>query len=700
MRTRLSFLFMVVSLSFICVALHCLSEGALAQSCSSAKQKRLRTCVDRALPRCIPKGTSCSTMQAGLTVDDAVESAQETCCAQPQSKRKACYSRIIKYYKNAPSIFYQNVKSGISGISSCPRRTAAASAARSCSNANVDLMQTCAGDAIVRCAKASSGCSAYKAVLNVTDVKQLAAEKCCSEPDLWQCLNNFYLVSYKNMPKTFASAVLATLRSLAATGCPVVPTQPPVATATPTATPTHGPTCTTTERTVTITNNSSVDMWLGVTAGTLSCLTDADCPTAASGSCKGANAAAGVAGTCQCSTQVDCGTVAQCNANNSLCYWNLPVVASGQYHMPVSAQTVLCFPPPQSGKNIQWSGNIFGRTGCDANGQNCQTGDCLSITGGACATATGGVPPATLIEFTLSNQVLSPSSLGPDYYDISIINGINLAASFSPVAGTYQATNNDPYSCTSPGATTQPGTLTGCSWTVTPSVSSVDQTNLLRDVNPVSFANSGLCPNGGTPNSLGYCECSVDSDCSSSGLVCGLALNAKVNQQYTQVCGNKIGWWTANQICSSSVNNQSPLVPFGYPLYCADAVTNSDLSTSTRTNLHNCSKPAGATNPEQSQSCYSNGAAFDCCGCATSLHADFGDWPTIVSSSFGGQDNGCYNNNSNWVTIAQPWLVFLKKACPTAYTYPYDDATSTFTCQGASGVVGPPSYQASFFDTL
>jgi hypothetical protein len=31
---------------------------------------------------------------------------------------------------------------------------------------------------------------------------------------------------------------------------------------------------------------------------------------------------------------------------------------------------------------------------------------------------------------------------------------------------------------------------------------------------------------------------------------------------------------------------------------------------------------------------------------------------------------------------------FLKQACPTAYVYPFDDATSTFTCRRASNATG------------
>jgi hypothetical protein len=281
---------------------------------------------------------------------------------------------------------------------------------------------------------------------------------------------------------------------------------------------------------------------------------------------------------------------------------------------------------------------------------------------------------------------------GPDFYDVSIINGINLAASFGPVAGTYQAVSGDPYSCTTPGSQVAQGSLEACNWTITPTVSGADQTTLLRNVSPVN-ANGQTCGTGAAPNSIGYCECSTDSDCSASGLVCGLAQNAG-KDQYTQVCGNKIGWWTADQLCGSSTGAKAPL---GAPLNCGTTFSNSDGSISTYTNLHICTQPAGATKPEQAQSCYNSAAVSDCCGCATSASAD-GSWPTTLNPGFGGSDNGCYSNNPNWVSIAQPWLVFLKNACPTAYTYAFDDATSTFTCQGSS-TVGPPSYQVSFFDT-
>ena len=444
--------------------------------------------------------------------------------------------------------------------------------------------------------------------------------------------------------------------------------------------------CSAGQRLFNVTNTSGQQIWLGITSGTISCLADSDCPTGAAGSCQGANPGAGVAGTCSCTG--GCGTVSQCNSADNFCHWNLPTV--GAVNLQSGQSTTLCFPAAQAGKKIQWSGNIFARTGCSAT-EPCQTGDCGTLGGKPCPVGKGGNPPATLAEFTLSNPAVTTA--GPDFYDISIINGVNLAVSMGPVTGTFQPTAGDPYSCGTPGSATAFGKLSGCPWTIQPTVAGVDQTALLRNILPQTLT---TCPNSANqPNSLGYCPCAKDSDCSSSNLLCGLAMNASSTQKFAQVCGTQIAWWTADQICGASIGTSTP---YGAPLNCASTVTNSDKSTSTYTNLYICTQPGGSNNPEQAQSCYSNGAVVDCCGCATSASAPLSkDWPKVFSPSFPGKDNGCFNNNPSWDSIAQPWLVFLKQACPTAYTYPFDDATSTFTCSGSAS--NPPAYNVTFFAT-
>lgn len=436
--------------------------------------------------------------------------------------------------------------------------------------------------------------------------------------------------------------------------------------------PSPSVTCTSTQRDFLFTNNTNETIWLGVTAGTISCLSDSDCPTSTTGSCVGENAATGTAGVCGCTSNTQCGNIAQCNTSNNHCYFNLPTLSTAQMNLAAGATSNVCFPAAQSGKNIQWSGNVFARTGCDSNGQNCKTGECGNAANQPCPTGTGGGPTATLAEFTLSNQSVSTS--GPDYYDVSMINGINVGLMMAPKSGTFTADSSNPYSCGTPGNSSAVSPLSACSWTINATVSSVDQTTLLRNVSPTTI--TGTCPGGGAPNSLGYCPCTLDSECSSQSLVCGLATNAVAGEQYARVCGTGIGWWTVDEVCTSS-NGTSP------------TITTAMNCSPTNNDLYSCSGT-------QAQSCYTNGAAATCCGCGTSASAD-GLWPTVLSPDFGGSDNGCYNNNPTWVSISQPWLVFLKQACPTAYTYPYDDATSTFTCSGTSSLA--PDYNITFVST-
>ncbi len=442
------------------------------------------------------------------------------------------------------------------------------------------------------------------------------------------------------------------------------------------------PSCTTGQRTFTITNNTGQQIWIGVTGGSLPCNTDADCPTKATNSCAGADPSTQKAGHCSCTSNSDCGSQAECNTNNNICFMYLPDLTTDQVNLPVGAHSTICMPAPVDGAPFQWSGNIYARTGCNSTGQNCLTGECGANSSGLCPTGTGGDPPNSLAEFTLSNQTLSTS--GPDFYDVSIINGINVGVSMAPAAGTFSSSgSNNPYYCKTAGSTSAQGQLSACSWTINPTVptaSPTDQTTLLRDVHATAFSGAGSCPNGGNPNSLGYCPCTADSNCSSAGLLCGLATNAASGVQYAKVCGSPLGWWTADEICLSSNNTSPDIAAFN----CG--TSNNNLYSCTNTNA---------------QSCYNSAAVpgGNCCGCATSASSPYeSDWPSVLSPDFGGTDNGCYGYNNNWFSVAQPWIIFLKQACPTAYSYPFDDATSTFTCDGSSSV-GTPNYNITFLPT-
>ncbi|XP_021284015.1 pathogenesis-related protein 5-like [Herrania umbratica] len=90
--------------------------------------------------------------------------------------------------------------------------------------------------------------------------------------------------------------------------------------------------------------------------------------------------------------------------------------------------------PPGSSAQYQappgWSGRFWGRTGCtfDNSGSGkCITGDCdgvLKCTG-------GGAPPVTLVEFTIAGE-----SSDKDFYDVSLVDGYNVALGVKAVGGT------------------------------------------------------------------------------------------------------------------------------------------------------------------------------------------------------------------------------------------------------------------------
>ncbi|KAM3265278.1 pathogeneis-related thaumatin-like protein 3.5 isoform X1 [Capsicum annuum] len=74
-----------------------------------------------------------------------------------------------------------------------------------------------------------------------------------------------------------------------------------------------------------------------------------------------------------------------------------------------------------------WSGRFWSRTQCnfDTTGKGtCATGDCGGVL--QCNGA-GGIPPASLVEFTLDSPM--------DFYDVSFVDGFNIPISVYPLGG-------------------------------------------------------------------------------------------------------------------------------------------------------------------------------------------------------------------------------------------------------------------------
>ena len=337
----------------------------------------------------------------------------------------------------------------------------------------------------------------------------------------------------------------------------------------------------------------------------------------------------------------------------------------------------------------------------------CLTGDCGGIR--QCIPGHGAIGPADLAEFTLQ-----PSG---DHYDVSVINGINVPVKMEPVAtATASPGANDPrYWCTAPGSATDFG-LGACNWSsFSPSFASntnppviTDYSNLMRLIVPPACSSTNPCPTGMSCSSsggAGYCvpqgcssvlscpsgytcsdsaggvcyvACTADSDCTAQGTASACGIEAIPNSNtVVQTCGQAPpgSWWTADEVCVASAGT------YGAPFDCA---ANSDL--------FEC---AGTNSPD----CYNSDATgvSDCCGCPnmntfTPINFLTGSWDSRVAAN-----NQCYDSNTAWIGTSQPWLVWLKSDCPTAYSFPNDDATSSFQCNGVGG--HGVAYQITFCPT-
>ncbi len=329
------------------------------------------------------------------------------------------------------------------------------------------------------------------------------------------------------------------------------------------------------------------------------------------------------------------------------CFWVLPLPASGSLLLAAGTSTkVTLATPPQS--NVKWSGNIYGSTGCNSGGQSCQTGACV---GGSCPAGTGPVGPTTLAELTLLTN-------GPDTYDVSMINGVNLPLSIAPTPGqkfgTPPAGAAADYFCGAPGKPRPLNSaLQGCTWQFNPTIKQIDQSPFLRMVGP-----------GGN-------ACTQDSDCTSPQL-CGLAMTVGLTT-VSQVCGTQIGWWTADEVCTFTGS------AFGAPFNCSAGV----YGQGTNTNLYLCSGVNAST-------CYGSSSTATCCGCPQWTF----DGKALAAAMSCGANN--QTTNPSWNQIAQPWAQFAKQACPTAYSFPFDDATSTFTCAGSNSAANAVDYTITY----
>ena len=341
-----------------------------------------------------------------------------------------------------------------------------------------------------------------------------------------------------------------------------------------------------------------------------------------------------------------------------------------------------------------WSGRFWGRTGCNfdpstsvCDPQNitvnnnpyviancCDTGGCMNGSNFALDCAQTGLPPATLAEFTLAAG-------GLDNYDISMVDGGNIAVEIIPSSSDYSCTGNN--NCIFTG--NLPGTNSptcaqdsdcyplfgfGYKWKCDPTLNEC--------VNPF-FCGSPGCTDTGGCAPVGLVQTDLPSSpwtgasgfaVSQSNCPSELQLNNDQNQGTSYV-----GCFAPQKFCRQTCSADGDCGPpytfnCGASGYCeqsqADPVIlgadcDTTVADTTNGNLWACSGVNAG-------SCFTAGTNADCCGC-----------PSWAPGYPGGACQA--GNNANWQSVAQPIALVFDTSSPTTYAFPYDDAIKLFNCQ-------------------
>lgn len=363
--------------------------------------------------------------------------------------------------------------------------------------------------------------------------------------------------------------------------------------------------------------------------------------------------------TADCDSDADCYANTKCITVSTLVKRCLSVnfaPSNGVFRLDKGESNTIHIPIPKNNVNFQdiiWNGTLAGRTGCS--GTSCETSQCTSsgFAGGPCTVGEEFQAPNTTAKITMLKS-------GEDTYDISLIKGYNVAMSMTP---SKAQSNTNPYICGAAGGITSHLGLGGCSW------------------------NFGEGPQGNPPPSNEYVHILPGSvnNCPVAGCplgeTCGVTsahLNATAQGESPQTsCGKFIGFWSGFQAC-----HQNPLL--GAPFNC-DAIADPPSPALTLTNLYLCNQGL--------PSCYNNGSINDtCCGCVNwqNVLIPVPDSPIVKQ---------CVASTSTWVSNVLPTIEWIKRACPRASTYPFDNESSTFSCEQLVDNLNTVDYTVTFCPT-
>jgi len=429
-------------------------------------------------------------------------------------------------------------------------------------------------------------------------------------------------------------------------------------------------------RTITFTNNSSDKVLLGLTSG--SAMSFISPSQSTSGGSFDERQPPGSGSMCGPSNpQSACPIGASCaqgGANPSadsvyFCFWSPLTIATGANPLE-KGNSATVFISNSSGitsgtQQIQWSGNYHV--------DKCPAGICPKLES---SVGTGPTYPAvTLAEVTYQ--------YGPvDYYDVSIINGVNYALTFGPTQSSLISTS-DAYTCGQAGsfsaqnggwslANQNSAGLPASSWDFIPQESSIVGGIAVGDAPASYFA---VVESAG----VNYGTCNSNGKGCNAGSTCGwdysqVATGSYAFESSQRVCGKFVSWAPANQIFGwneSSTNR----APFNFANTFVVNPAYQDVSAISVGNYQLCNNNTYSSYGNQPINPTDSKVVTPVMACGGV------NWNESGITRPTGQ---AVTVNPYWMSQALPTIVWLKQACPTCYTFPYDDFASTFTCSNSS----------------
>lgn len=313
----------------------------------------------------------------------------------------------------------------------------------------------------------------------------------------------------------------------------------------------------------------------------------------------------------------------------------------------------VCAPTP-------WAGRLWPRTGCtispDGTKATCDTGQCLGADGKtfSVSCASSGVPPATLAELNMAVFNSGNASASTDFYDVSNVDGPNVGIALLPDPASYDILTNGGVSTTSCTNTSDCASL-GSSWHC--------DSGLKKCVNVFQCGSpgctTGSCTASGLKAALPTCGWG------GAGVNLAVARSACVTAlQVTNSTGAYVGCLAPQHACGVAAPPSSLNCSQNLSLYACSGANAGSCFTNQK-----CQTSADCANLPPGFTC-SSGQCVDpqCCGCPS--------WAPAGTCAAG--------NNPTWVANAQPYASVFNAACPTAYSFPYDDVVKEFTCLGKS----------------